>query len=200
MNLLKWLKRPFKKPAFIWPAKDIEFAFTCGGVDYYNWRDINNIPALRGLMAYTVTNELTMRVDRDYLLQLTEAIDGLINSDKPIKKTVLAQFNLYLKERLNFVVETELLYKLASIVFFDRNENIYEYDFGYAQRKINAWKKEDVNLFFSTISISKLINYEGISELDLKVYSETIERVKRIHMEFLSELKFNSNSTTSNAK
>lgn len=197
MNWLNWLKG-YKQTH--WPEKDIVFAFTCGGVDYYRWRDINNLPALRGLMAYTVTNELTMRVDREYLLQYTESVDALINSDKAIKKTELAQLNIHLKERLHFIVETELLYKLATIVFFDKRENIYEYDFSYGQEKINLWKKENMNVFFSKVSIEQLINYKGLSDIDLQTYSEVTKKIKEVQSIYLSELKFKSNSTTSNAK
>ena len=195
MNWRRW----FHKSRNAWP-KGIHYSFSCGGVDYYTWTDINTIPALRALMAYTVTNELTMRVDRDYLLRLTETVDGLINQSGNIKKTELAQINIHLKERLNFIVETDLLYKLASIVFIDKSEDAYEYDFAHGQKKINEWKKENMNLFFSKVHIEQLINYKGLSEVDLQTYSDLQRKIKEVHLEYLSELKYKGNSITSNAK
>lgn len=194
MNWKKW----FRKSRNEWP-RGMEYAFTCNGKDYYTWDDINAIPALRALMAYTVTNELTMRVDREYLLEFTKAIDAIINGPA-VKKTELSQLNIHLKERLNFIVETELLYKLASIVFIDMNEDAYEYDMAYGQKKINEWKSENINVFFSKLRIDKLINYKGLSDIDLQSYSKITEAIKEVHLEYLSELQSNSNSTTSSVK
>ena len=76
-------------------------------------------------------NELSMRCSHEYLLAHTTAVDNILNDKKNIKITELARLNMFLKERLELIVEGEIIMKLASVVFFDENEKPYEYNYKY---------------------------------------------------------------------
>jgi hypothetical protein len=168
---------------------DVEFAFACNGVDYYCFKDINKLPAIRGLMAYTVFNELEMRVDRNYLHEFKKALDASINGK--FLKTDIAQLSVYLGERLNMVIEPDILIKLATVYFFDAKEDVNKYDFAYANEKRKRWEAGGVNDFFSKLPISKLINFTPPSEFDFPTYLEQARKLSETHARFLSELKSN---------
>jgi cell shape-determining protein MreC len=70
----------------------------------------------------------------------------------PFKSTdlfELMKLNNQLSERLEFIYDTDLVYKLASVVYFDEKENPEDYDWTYNQKKIDKWKKDkSINDFF----------------------------------------------------
>lgn len=185
MKFKNIFKRLFKAKQ---PNNDIEFAFSCGGVDYYSFKDINKLPALRGLMAYVIFNELEMRVDREYLLEFKKALDASINGK--FLKTDVAQLSVYLGERLNMIIEPDLLIKLATVYFFDLNEDISKYDFGYALEKRKRWEAAGVNDFFFSVPISKLINFSPPQDFDFQNYLEQARKLSETHRQLLSELQY----------
>src|SRR5689334_9453918 len=99
-------------------------AFKLEGVTYYMFEDQFNLPAGRGLCALTIYEEFNMRTTREYLEAHVRATEILLNSN-PIKLTAIAQINQNLKERLNLALFPDHIYKLASVVFFDKTESYY---------------------------------------------------------------------------
>ena len=53
----------------------------------------------------------------------------------------IKSLNDILKGRLKWHVDTDILYKLASIVFFEKGEDPRTYDFKYNAEKIEFWKQ-----------------------------------------------------------
>ena len=128
----------------------IKPAFKSGNIWYYEFDDVFNLPYQRGLQAIHAYEELRMKCDREYLLQHTELIDELLSKTITLDEiSRIKAANNQLKERLNWIVIPDQAYKLASIVFFDANEDPINYDFKYAEEKIERWKQnEDVSSFF----------------------------------------------------
>jgi hypothetical protein len=119
----------------------IEYAFTCGRTKYYRFADITNLPYERGLMALVAYNELDMRCNRDFLIRYQGAIDDILHQQK-IDIFKIQQLNELLKQRLQMPTDVDLLYKLASICFFDKSENPAVYEPAYAEKKIAKWRKD----------------------------------------------------------
>ena len=176
----------------------IKFAFEHNGVDYYCFDDINMMPAERALMVFTVYNELDMRCDRNFLIEFKKSLDASINGK--FLRTDIAQLSMYLGERLELTLETDLLLKLASVFYFDKFEDVTKYDFAYASEKIKSWKKGDINAFFLKKPIGELINLQASSKLDFRTYSELISQIKEVQDLFQSELQFRNNLTADNVK
>jgi hypothetical protein len=59
-----------------------------------------------------------------------------------------------LAQRLKLPKDTELLYKLASVVYFDKEESPEVYDFEYAKKKIAFWKESASLVIFFCRSLS----------------------------------------------
>lgn len=166
----------------------IEYAFTSGGTKYYQYADIHNLPYDRGLTALQVYNEVEMRCSVEFLKQYTEVVDDILLS-KNINIYELKAANDMLKQRLQFSVDVELLYKLASVVFFDKTENPRVYDQQYAERKIAKWRKDKkVTDFFSQKPLRELMPFLANVNQDLDTYTLLNQEINKTHEQMLLTL------------
>ena len=163
----------------------IEYAFTCSGTKYYRFADITNLPYERGLMALVAYNELDMRCSRDFLICYQGAIDDILHQQK-IDIFKIQQLNELLKQRLQMPTDVDLLYKLASICFFDKSENPAVYEPAYAEKKIAKWRKDKgVRDFFMQTPLLELMPFLKSVNTDLDTFSELQKEIKMIHSECL---------------
>lgn len=163
----------------------IEYAFTCGGTKYYRFAEITNLPYERGLMALVAYNELDMRCSRDFLIRYQGAIDDILHQQK-IDIFKIQQLNELLKQRLQMPTDVDLLYKLASICFFDKSENPAVYEPAYAEKKIAKWRKDKgVRDFFMQTPLLELMPFLKSVNTDLDIFSELQKEIKMIHSECL---------------
>jgi len=185
MKLLTRLFHPTRLP-FTTESRIIE-AFTCGGTNYYQFDDAFNMPNERALTALTYYEELRMRCTREFLQEHCEAIEGILSDPKRINIPKLAILNRQLKERLDWIFEPDIAYKLASVVYFDKTENPYRYDMKYGQKKIEHWKKtKGVDDFFLQKPLLDLIPFLKDSELNLEIYSQVLEKATKIMWDNIS--------------
>lgn len=185
----KLINRVFrKKPKDIFPNAEykIEKVFTVAGVDYYAFANLQDAGCLRALKVMTFYTELQMRCDYDYLQKHVEAVDTVLTSNR-VDIYKLKTYNDYLKDRLTWIVDTDLVYKLASVVYFDETENALDYDFEYCQKKIEFWKKHlPVNDFFLSAPISELVPFLKNADINLDEYSRVTKMVKALQSRNIS--------------
>lgn len=194
MKLLSWYKSTmlkFKaasvKNVFPSAKHTIVYAFTCGGKDYYQFaNEGNDLPWKRGMDAIVAYRELQMMCEFDYLKMHTEAVDKILTAPKFNMKSAmdLAKLNSQLRERLTLPFQPGLIYNLAAVVYFDKDENPYSFDAKYAFEKIEFWKKNsDIEDFFLQKQLTELVpflkNYEG----NMLTFSETVKAINEIHLE-----------------
>lgn len=179
----------------------IEYAFTCGGTRYYQFADISNLPYERGLQALDVYNEIEMRCSREFLLRFTEALDKVLDSDR-INIYTIKQLNELLKQRLSMPTDVELLYRLASVAFFDKTENPATYEHEYAQKKIAKWRKDKgVTDFFSQKPLQELAPFLANAGYDMDTFSKLNEELNQTHLELLRMLSsINERNSTKTGK
>lgn len=150
----------------------IVYAFTVRGVDYFQFEDFNNVPSQRGFAALTYYNELSMRCTRAFLQAHVEAVENILNNNKGIKITELAKLNSQLKERLDWITEIDISYKLCTVVFFDASEDPKQYDFKHGIAKGKIFAEEELESFFFLQPITRLLPYTGLQPNDLRDYLE----------------------------
>lgn len=179
----------------------IEYAFTCGGTKYYRFADITNLPYERGLMALQTYNEVDMRCSRQFLLHYADTIDQLLHQPQ-IDIFKINQLNQLLKQRLTLIADTDLLYRLAAVCFFDKTENPAVYEPDYAEKKIAKWRKDKgVHDFFTQMPLLELMPFLQNVDTDLDTYSAMCDELNKIHLECLRLASSASASTsTSNGK
>ena len=175
-----------KKDVFNKDGAILSHAFTIGGREYLEFDTIYNLPLQRGNAAVLVYEEMRMKCTYEDLKGFVMAVNNILsgNQIKLQEITQLKKLNDNLTERINLAFDPDLVYKLASVVYFDKNESPYEYDAAYAKKKIDFWKKhKSVSDFFLQEPIQKLIPFLKLPEADLQKYLEVVENLKKIHWE-----------------
>ena len=176
-----------KDPKKVFPRQKhiINEAFSIAGVEYYQFNDVFNLPYERGLMALAIYEETRMRCSREYLAKHVDTIRKILNSEK-INLFSINQLNEQMSERLNLALDVDLLYRLASVVFFDKNENPTIYEPEYCQKKIEFWKKhKGVADFFLQMPLLELIPFLQNADFDLSTYSQMNQELNKIHSDRL---------------
>lgn len=164
-------------------------AFTLGGVDYWCFDNTHEVPTGRMLAALAIYTELEMKCDAKYLELHTRAMEKLLSDPKKISISAIVQLNINLKERLSLAPFPEHLYKLASVIFFDKNESLYSYDYAYNAKKIEQWKSGEGTLdFFSQTQLGVLIPSLKQQEKDLYMYSQVVDMIDKSHRTLLRDL------------
>lgn len=160
----------------------IEEAFKIDGITYYRFSDLNNLPYKRGLMAYAVYNELDMRCTREYLVLHADALNTILSKPE-INVFDIKKLNDQMMQRLQLTTDVDLMYKLASVAYFDKNENPESYDTAYCEKKIAHWKKySSVEAFFLSQPLMELLPFLSNADVDLNTYSELNKELNEIHL------------------
>jgi hypothetical protein len=109
-----------------------------------------------------------MGVDKEFLQWHTEAVNEEFNNGNFAR---IVELNSQLRERTQTIANTELLYKLCSVLYFDENENPYDFSFEYAYKKIDRWKKyQDALAFFLRTGVMDLVPLPDTSKVDFRSY------------------------------
>ena len=165
----------------------INYAFTLDGVDYFEFNNFDDCPCERGFKALSYFNEMSMRCSREYLQAHCLAMDNLFSNVKSINLLNVATLHTQMKERLDWIVEPDILLKLASVVFFDSNENPYRYDFKYGNDKVEKFRNMKDSFFLST-PIRKLIPYTWESDYDMLTYLKTLTLINQQMIQNISTM------------
>ena len=164
----------------------IMYAFTIGDRHYFRFDDPLNTPYDRALKCLVYWKELDMNCDRVFLKSHTEAIDNMLLKGKFTIADLMTvkTLNDQLKQRLELPKEPDLMYKLASVVFFDQHENPTTYEFKYGENKIRFWKKNtSLTDFFLSMPLKTLIPYLEHAGNNLDMFSRMIEKVTNQQLE-----------------
>lgn len=163
----------------------IQYAFSIGTNHYFRFDDHLNIPYERGLSCLVYYRELEMNCDHHFLNAHVAAIDTILLSTK-IDIFKIKSLNDQLKQRLTLPKDPDLLYKLASVVFFDQNESPEVYEWEYGKKKIEYWKTNaSLTDFFLQKPLQELIPYLGYAGENLKAFSQLIEQKSQSHWDNL---------------
>jgi hypothetical protein len=165
-------------------------AFQLEGETYYMHEEPLNTATGRGLEAMVCLEELIMRCDINYLNNHTKAIDKILTDSEAINVADLAVLNYQLKERIGFLVALpEHVYKMASIVFFTKDESPYKYDHTANQKKIAKWKQADgMYDFFLQTPLSTLVPYLQPPGVLSPNYQITLDRINTAHLDSLQAI------------
>ena len=191
-NTIAKIKSKFGgRPTFLVdPISPIKEAFISGGTTYYMFEDIFAMPSQRALEATTYYEEMKSKISKEYLTEYLEAMTETLSNPKGINLSTIVLLNNTLKERNELIMDSDIIFKLASVLYFDKNENPYRYDMKYNHNKIKNWKaNEDVASFFFRTPIKSFLGYMNMSEKDLSSYLQIAEKVKTEHLKILMEAK-----------
>lgn len=188
MNLQAILPKALqRKPVFhVNPEHHITKVFEENGHTVSRFTDEFNIPSERGFAAFHHYEKLVRRADDKFLNTHTEAVDKILDNPTIVKIGELKKLNTDLRERLTMFYPPDLIWNLASVLFFDETENPYSYDSVYAEQKIARWKKsKDIYDFFLLHPFKDLMPQSNISKEDFNSFLRIANLIDQKHWEAL---------------
>lgn len=130
-------------------SSNLALAFTCGGENFYEFKDEVQLPVDRAFEAMQIYEMLEWKCTREYLIAHTQAIRNKVNArSNEMQSYEISIMNEDLSARLEFAFEPELLYQLASVVYLAKDEDPYSYNSKLGAEKIQFWKE---NNFMATL-------------------------------------------------
>jgi hypothetical protein len=168
-------------------------AFTWKGITYYMHEDPLNTATGRGLSGLVHMEELLMRCNVAYLKSHTEAIDKIL-SDKTINVSsiaTIARLNQNLKERINFLVAVpEHVTRLASVVFFTKEESPFVYEMEFNKKKIEDWNKDPniYDFFLQQTQLKDMLPFLSLPQENFQTYSAIQHKIDIMHLKELREI------------
>jgi hypothetical protein len=130
----------------------IEFAFTSGGVNYFKFVTEVNVPFQRAVAARDIFTEELWQINPDFLRGWNNGLINLLMDKKKKDDKKLYEVGVMasrLKEQMEMSVSLLRQLKLATVVYFDEQENPLAYQYPYTKAKLEHWmKSNDVEGFF----------------------------------------------------
>lgn len=164
----------------------LEYAFTCNGIEYFEFIDKNNLPYERGMEALTFYQEMQNGVTNDYLKAYNAKMSQLLSDPKKINLNEIIKLQARFEERCNYIVSKDIIYKVASIAFVDKKEPLTRYDYKLNEKKIKNWKENAGDSFFLSMPIKKLIPFLQKSGDTSLMYLNIVEKMDKIQQDILS--------------
>ena len=187
MKLITNLKNRLKSSPPVYKSDyPLEFAFHCGGVDYFEFVDKNNLPYERGLEALTFYQEMQNGVTNDYIKSYNAAMNKLLSDPKKINLNEIIKLQAYFEQRCSYIISKEIVYKVASVAFVSKDEPLTRYDFKANEKKIKNWKENAGDSFFLSMPIKKLVPFLEKSGNTSLMYLSIVEKVEQIQADILS--------------
>ena len=130
----------------------IEYAFTSGGVKYFKFVTEVNVPFQRAVAARDIFTEELWQINPDFLRGWNNGLINLLMDKKKKDDKKLYEVGVMasrLKEQMEMSVSLLRQLKLATVVYFDEQENPLDYQYPYNKQKLDHWMKHnDVEGFF----------------------------------------------------
>jgi hypothetical protein len=137
-------------PAERWDQ--IEFAFNSGGTNYFRFVSEVNVQFQRAVAARDIFTEELWQINPDFLRGWNNGLINLLMDKKKKDDKKLYEIGVMasrLKEQMDMSVSLLRQLKLATVVYFDEQENPLDYQYPYNKAKLEHWMKHnDVEGFF----------------------------------------------------
>jgi hypothetical protein len=118
------------------------------GVQYWEFVQVADMPETRRTHYSYLREEMIMGIDREMQYRIIESMrKALAAGEVPRATTVLYMW----EDTLKNITTVENLYNLASLMYFDAQEDISKYDLDYANQKIEKFKKLPRAFFFNRL-------------------------------------------------
>lgn len=160
----------FKTTWNLKPEHEVELAFISGGMKYYKFVNEFKIPYERGVAAADIWAEFDERMDsKDHKSAYKSIIEYARKGDL-VEVAKEAEFCL---ERMDNITNVDLMYKMASVLYFDESENCYGYDYEYNEKKRKLWQKDkDIDSFFLKTALVDYLPSSHGSKINTLEYTQ----------------------------
>ena len=147
------------------------------GRQLYQFKNLLDMPHDRYNKATRFVTEFDMRIDADILKKSIQ--DCLKYSNEGNFTKVIGILNL-LEEHTNMLISIEASYRLASCVYFWKDENLKDYDFEIGDEKITLFKQMGFESFFLSKPMNNFVPQIDLSAQDLRAFSQYEKELKKL--------------------
>lgn len=130
------------------------------GRQYYEFVNAADMPQAR-LVHYTyLREEMSMGIDRT---TLNEYFDRLLEANKTSDTNRIGSLLFMAKDTVNNLTTVESLFNMATLWYFDKDEDISTFDYDYNQVKLKSFKAfHDKGFFFGRL-LEVSLKHTGLS-------------------------------------
>ena len=147
------------------------------GRQLYQFKNLLDMPHDRYNKATRFVTEFDMRIDADILKKSKQ--DCLKYSNEGNFTKVIGILNL-LEEHTNMLISIEASYRLASCVYFWKDEKLNDYDFEIGDEKITLFKQMGFESFFLSKPMNNFVPQIDLSAQDLRAFSQYEKELKKL--------------------
>lgn len=147
------------------------------GRQLYQFKNLLDMPHDRYNKATRFVTEFDMRIDADILKKSIQ--DCLKYSNEGNFTKVIGILNL-LEEHTNMLISIEASYRLASCIYFWKDENLNDYDFEIGDEKITLFKEMGFDSFFLSKPMNNFIPAMNLSDQDLRGFSQYEKELRKL--------------------
>jgi hypothetical protein len=178
------LKEDQPNPKTVFPdaLQIIQYAFTIDDRDFFWFEDFNETPNERAFQCLNYFAELRMSCSREFLLAHVAAIKNAMNNPSGPQFTEVASLTQDLEDRLTWLTDLEIAYRLCSVVFFDQHEHPGRYESTHALANAKLFKNVGIEEFFFAQPIKRLLPHLDSLGKDLPNYFEAMTELNRLHL------------------
>ena len=156
-------------------GKTIKWCFEVNGKDYYQMVHDYEMPVERFSFAKKFYEEVQNRVTHEELTKLCERGQEMLDKGELGKTWKMLDD---LKYQLSWAFEPTSLLRFASVIYFDLQENLEDYDAKYNAPKIEAFKKKEIFTYLLRKLMSGSEVLSSLSPDDLDTYLMELKTAK----------------------
>lgn len=177
--MLKLFKKDPPKGSAIHPEykKLTEKIFSIDDHDFYQFKNLLDMPHNRYNKCTRFATEFNMRIDGDELKELLDKSMEQLNKGN-VTRSIIIQNQI--KERTDMLISIDASYRLASCVYFFKEENLDDYDYEIGDMKIELFKKEKLDSFFLSKPMNNFLPAINLSEEGLRAYLLLERELKKL--------------------
>lgn len=164
------------------------------GNQYYEFVNIADMPETRRMEYNSLREEAVMGISRELLINI---FDGIITANDNNEKSKVGTEAFLAKDMLRNITSKEILYKMASLMYFTEDEDISLYDLDYNNEKIKLFKRvENQGFFFGRLLDNGLKNTGDPLRADIQKYLKESEVKEKAYLQLLGEMLGGNDSKT----
>lgn len=165
------------------------------GEQYYEFTNVADMPETRRQEYNSLREEAVMGITRELLVKVFDSILTYADEGK-MSKVVTEAF--LVKDMLLNITSKEILYKMASLVYFDEKEDLSVYDLDYNNEKIKLFKQiKNQGFFFGRLLDNGSKSTGDTLRPDIQKFLRESEAKEKAYLRLLSDLIDNSVLTSS---
>jgi hypothetical protein len=153
----------------------IEEAFVANGEKFYCFSKDSGMRYGRYIFMQGFIQEADLRMSLDVLKKQNEVMTSWLDGTRPqVNHGKVLELLSIQRQQCDLAFEPETVFRLASCLYFDENEDLRKWDKTYNEKKITKWKESHTIDFFFHRLMQEFVNLKDTSPIVLQNYLQAV--------------------------